>query len=106
MISRLDNGSVLAVLGEGTLYTSVVTSEGKPVGVSFTSKSNGTFGENDIILQLTTIQAVTSYVDTIFRFISLVAEDNGEGAVVDELEKVRKSIQKYMPKEKASEEKQ
>lgn len=75
MIKKLENGSTLITLGEGTVYTGNVYVGDSNVasGIYFTN----TKGKSDdaVIMQITTEKAVASYLMSLLRLLETWVDD-------------------------------
>lgn len=102
MIKKMNSGGLIAELGNGTLFTGVVSSEGIPVGVCFTNNEDKALDENSIVLQITSDKAVVSYIDLMMRYLSELMKtlDNDSDEVIhiiEQIEEFRDSVKHLMP---------
>lgn len=103
MITRMDNGCLHVLLGEGTVYTGVISKDGIPVGVGFSNSTNKTLDENSIFLQMTSEKAMVSYMDLMMRYftelLKMSDQDSEElEALKGNIDEFRASVQHLMPK--------
>lgn len=102
MIKKNSNGMLIAELGNGTLYTALVFYEGVPCGLAFTNNKDGTLDEESIVLQITSSNALASYMDLTMRYLKeLMKTSDGGSSEVDSMlkgiEEFQDSIKHMMP---------
>lgn len=98
VISKLDNGSTLIVLGEGTVYTTNVYTgeENIPVGIAFLNdKEAKELTPESIVIQITNKEAVTSYVMSLLRLLETWDKEKASNIAV-----MMEALAPYMPTER------
>lgn len=105
MITKNENGTLHAVLGEGTLYTGVASHEGLPVGIVFTNNEDQSLDDKSVFIQMTTREALVSYMDLTMRYftelIKASEQDTSElQSMQNGIDEFRLSIGHLMPKKK------
>lgn len=78
MIKKGVDGTLVAELGKGTLFTAIATSDGYPVGLAFTNNEDGSLGEDSIVIQVTSQEALASYMDLAMRYFKEMIRVSGE----------------------------
>lgn len=101
----MNNGSLNVELGKGTLYTAVASQDGYPVGLAFTNNKDGTLDNMSIVIQITTEEALASYLDLTMRYLKLLMETSENGVedipiLLGEIQDFQNSIKYMLPSEK------
>lgn len=93
MIKQLDKGVRMIELGQGTTFVSQLLASDNDTssGIAFSNNTDGTIGENGVIIEITNYKGVCSYIKAI---VGLLESWNLEGT-----EESLKELQKLLAKE-------
>lgn len=94
MIRKLENGSTLIELGKGTVHVGNIKVKGeeKPFGIAFSNDKNLNKLENLIIFQITSNEAIASYI---MALVYLIEELNDhEDTQIKEVSEAIESLKK------------
>lgn len=106
MIRKLDNGSTVITLGEGTVYSGLVTVEGydRPFGISFSNQKGENIDPNGtVIFEVQTNEAVASYLMSLVRLLE-TWDKNKDSDFSKHVENLKRDLEKFMPMEKTQKE--
>lgn len=106
MISKLENDITLCKMGDGTLFSGVVTdNEGNPRGIAFTKTPDDKQGS--VIFQIDNIQGFTGYMIPIITLMEewhksgmTVGTDEEQKMFVKAINDIKETLEPFKPKAK------
>lgn len=101
MIKKLDNGTTLITLGEGTVFSGIARAgeENTPVGICFTNQKGVNMSpEEAVVIQIYNEQGVASYLMALMNLLDTWTDDKGS-ALAKNIEAIKKDLEKLVPKE-------
>lgn len=104
MIRKLENGTTVVTLGNGTLFTGVATNAdgGAPVGIVFSNQQGSNLDPKEtIVFEITSMAAVASYTFAITTLMEAWGKDTPE--ILDEVQELKDFLLPFMPNAKLKE---
>lgn len=100
MIRKLENGTTLITLGQGTVFAGLarLKENDDPIGICFTNqKTEGDPANDSVVIQIETINAVASYIMALIRLLE--TWDDGQSSKFSKIiEGLKADLQEFMPK--------
>lgn len=95
MISKMEDGTVFLKMGDGTLFTSVVTTtDGDPVGISFSNSPNKL--EDGVVFQITSMEGLAGFMRPLVNLMDKWNTENDE-IVTEEIKELRDTLEPFFP---------
>lgn len=94
MISKMEDGTVFLRMGEGTLYSSVVKSNGQPIGICFSNSKEKL--QDAVVFQITSMEGLAGFTRPLINLFEEWNTDNNED-VANEIDEFRDFLKPFFP---------
>lgn len=100
MIKKLENGTTVIQLGKGTVFTGnvYINDNREASGIYFTNEKDGKKPKEDIVIEITDMSGIASYLVSLFRVLETwdIDDEEKSKAFREELSDFQTTLEKHL----------